>query len=541
MEPIICECGHFNPNGTVLCESCGKQIDKSDNQKSFDMRYEGSSRRSKTYKKTLIDKIWNFFSSVKVGIWIIGLILVASIIGTILPQQMYIPSSVSPSVYYSEQYGFFGQLYYQLGFHNLYGSWWYFLLLAALGVSLVVASLDRFIPLYRALKNQGVTKNERFLQSQRLFSKTNRLENNAEQRETLIKKIKEKHYRIREENGNLLAEKYRFSRWGPYVNHVGLIIVLIGGMLRFVPGMYLDETLWIRDGETSVIPGTNGEYYLNSEGFFLETYDNNQEDQKISESLSGAGNEATIRNYQTNTTLYKIEGQAMPGVNPELKKVKERQIRVNHPLRFDSYSIYQSSYKLNELNKMTFNLVDKQTKEQLGQIEIDLLEPQKTYDMGNGYRVEISEYFPDFYFNSDGQPATQTQSPDNPAFLFRLISPEHPEGETSFTAIQNTLEMSSDNTLRMDFENAETKNLSALRVRKDNTLWILLFGGAVFMIGIIQGMYWNHRRIWIRTTNDEIIIAAHTNKNWYGITKEINKILKDAHIEELADPNTKRK
>ena len=49
-----------------------------------------------------------------------------------------------------------------------------------------------------------------------------------------------------------LAEKGRFSRWGPYVNHIGLIIFLIGGMLRFVPGMYVDKVLWLREGETKV-------------------------------------------------------------------------------------------------------------------------------------------------------------------------------------------------------------------------------------------------------------------------------------------------
>ena len=56
-------------------------------------------------------------------------------------------------------------------------------------------------------------------------------------------KFKGKRYKVREENGNILAEKGRFSRWGPYVNHIGLIIFLIGGMLRFVPGMYVDKVL----------------------------------------------------------------------------------------------------------------------------------------------------------------------------------------------------------------------------------------------------------------------------------------------------------
>ncbi len=46
------------------------------------------------------------------------------------------------------------------------------------------------------------------------------------------------------------------------MNHIGLIIFLFGAMLRFLPSMYVDEALWLRDGETKEIPGTDGQYYL---------------------------------------------------------------------------------------------------------------------------------------------------------------------------------------------------------------------------------------------------------------------------------------
>lgn len=64
MEHVKCECGHSIPYGTVLCESCGRTIgNKKDevSEKLLDMRYDGGARRSQTYKKSLIDKIWNFF------------------------------------------------------------------------------------------------------------------------------------------------------------------------------------------------------------------------------------------------------------------------------------------------------------------------------------------------------------------------------------------------------------------------------------------------------------------------------------------------
>ena len=170
MKEVKCECGHVNPHGTVLCEACGNILEETETSKKLvDMRYEGSARRSQTYNKTIVDKVWNFFSSVKVGIFLIIITLIASALGTIFPQEMYIPSTVLTSDYYREQYGVLGQLYYELGFHNLYSSWWYLLLIASIGVSLVICSLDRVIPLYRALKNQRVTRNEGFLKRQRLF------------------------------------------------------------------------------------------------------------------------------------------------------------------------------------------------------------------------------------------------------------------------------------------------------------------------------------------------------------------------------------
>ncbi|MCB6962602.1 cytochrome c biogenesis protein ResB, partial [[Eubacterium] rectale] len=70
---------------------------------------------------------WNFFSSVKTGVWLIVLTLIASALGTVLPQADYIPSNVDPSEYYENQYGWFGKLWYTLGFDNLYNSWWYLL------------------------------------------------------------------------------------------------------------------------------------------------------------------------------------------------------------------------------------------------------------------------------------------------------------------------------------------------------------------------------------------------------------------------------
>lgn len=527
MNQPKCECGHINPHGTVLCESCGKiLIELEENESLLDMRYEGSARRSQTYKKTFVDKIWNFFSSVKVGVWLIVITLTASAIGTILPQKAFTPQNIPTGQYYEEMWGWVGRLYYRLGFHDLYSSWWYLLLIASIGVSLVICSLDRVVPLYKALKNQSVTKHTGFLKRQRYFKLVAGGATVLDEKLDSIKEnLAKKRYHLREEDGSLLAEKGRFSRWGPYVNHIGLIIFLIGGMLRFIPGMYVDETLWIQEGEMEPIPGTNREYYLENKDFIVEVYDGSEQDGVFQESLERTG--GTVKNYQSDVVLYKSSTETVLGQTPELSKVGDFSIQVNKPLEFEGFSLYQMSFAQGENEAMTFNLINKESEESFGEIRIDLEEPEKVYDLGNGYKVEIVRYYPDVKFGENFIPENTSPYPRNPAFIFKMTSPEHPEGEMSIVSIQQTLEPSGKNEYKMAFKAMEQKAVSGLTVRKDHTIWILAIGGLIFMIGVIQGAYWNHRRLWITRDHEDIYVAAHTNKNWFGLKREVENVFNE--------------
>ncbi|WP_028391591.1 cytochrome c biogenesis protein ResB [Bacillus cihuensis] len=531
-EVVNCECGHVNPHGTILCESCGRVLDDAQkDSKMIDMRYEGSARRSQTYNKSIIDKIWNFFSSVKVGVSLIVILLIASSVGTIFPQEQYIPPTELPEVFYEKEYGFSGKLYYLLGFHNLYSSWWYLICIAMLGTSLLIASIDRVVPLYRSLKKQKIARHEGFLKKQRLFGITS-TDKQASDFEEIKKSLESRRYKVKEENGNILAEKGRFSRWGPYVNHAGLIIFLIGGMLRFLPGMYVDEVLWLREGEMKEIPGTEGQYALKNNQFKVEVYDK-EEDQTFSAAIDKVG--TIVKNYQADVTLYEKEGNTLPGEDAKFQKIKDHSIKVNVPLKHDHFAFYQVDYKLDELSEMTFNLMNKSTKETFGTITISLDDPKTMYKLQNGYSVELMSYFPDFEFDENQEPVTKSPVPNNPAFIFNMKTPDKPEGEVSFVAIQQTLEPLGENTYKMAFAGVDTRNVTALTVRKDLTLWIFFVGGGIFMIGVIQGAYWNHRRIWIQRKDGEIWLAGHTNKNWHGLKRDISMVLEGTNITEPKD------
>lgn len=534
MNRLKCECGHVNPEGTVLCESCGKpiegnqHIEGNDKKRLLNMRYDGSARRSKTYNRTIVDKTWSFFSSVKVGVWLIVIALAVSALGTIYPQEMYIPPeavSRDPAIFYESQYGILGKIYYQLGLHNLYSSWWYMIIIAMIGVSLVICSIDRIVPLHRALKMQSPKRHQTFIERQRLFSETKNA--TVEDKQRVIEGLKIQRYNISEKDGHIVAEKGRFSRWGPYVNHIGLIIVLIAALLRQTSFMYLDEYVWVREGEQIVIPGTEGEYFIENKKFTLDVYD--EDDERFKDAIEKQG--MVEKNFQTDVVIYKNNEST-----GELEPFLEEDIRMNQPLKFDSYTLYQAGYQLNEFSDMSFKLfeTDDPDEKEIESFTIDLESPESEYELDNGYKVVIDQYYPDYYLD-DGEPRSETNHPRNPAFVFFVYPPESDKPEVSFAGIGKNIDATGENKYKLGLKDFEMRNVSGLTVRRDYTLPLFGLGALIFMIGVIQGMYWQHRRIWIHPGENSLLLAAHTNKNWHGVKRDIEKAITDTNINMVTD------
>lgn len=529
MKMNMCECGQQNPYGTHLCIQCGRPLtDEEKEKKVADMRYEGSAVRSKTYNASWIDKVWNFFSSVKVGVALIVITLVAAAIGTFLPQAFFIPATEeNAGAYYENVYGTFGKIYYALGLTDLYTTWWFQVIVGLLGVSIIVASLDRGIPLHKSLTNQRVKRHTSFLKRQRLFAQGSN-DVDLQQAANTLKQMK---YNVRTEDGAVFAEKNRFARYGAYVNHVGLIIFLGGIMLRVIPGMYVDDSMWAREGQITAVPGMDG-YFLENKEFILELHD----EQEQTAAMAEQGVNTVAKNFQTNVVLYKQPDGALPGNTSNLEVVQEYAIRVNHPLKEAGYAFYQMDYRLNdELKTMTFALTNKETQQSLGEVTIDLYNPETSYVIDEQTRIDIIGYYPHFTGFEEGEPQTGSRFPTNPAFLFKMFTPQTPEGETSFVGIQQTVEPLGDNAYQMRFVSTEFTDISGLTIRLDRTIPILFVGAIIFLIGVAMGSYWQHRRIWLLVQDDTLYVAAHTNKNWFSMQKDMKRLEEAVQLPHVVD------
>ncbi len=532
-----CECGHQNPVGTVLCESCGKPLlDEEDSNTPLEMRYDGAARRSQKENPALLDRVWNFFSSVKIAVYLIAITLLGSALGTIYPQENTF-LDFDPSTYYKETYGTLGHIYYLLGLSHTFNSWWFITLLFMIGTSLVVCSLDRVLPLYRALSKQQIRKHPQFLLRQRV-SLTGELPPQEEgsawtsRLETLLRK---RSYNVHKEadGSGLLAEKYRFSRWGPYINHIGLIIFLIGVLMRSIPGWHMDQYIGFLEGETKHIPNTS--YYLKNEKFTLEFYNENEMSEAFKER-----ERIVPKTYETQAVLYRCTADCDdPTKQPKLEEVHRDNIIVNKPLDYKGLMAFQFDYKETPLLlSVKPSLKDKQSRQVYGSFELPMTHPPDAYQAGP-YSLQLKGYFPEFGIDEQGQPITKSNEPKAPAFIFTITGPGLDAGGQPYLYFPRQIDKEAFSQDKINGEIAQKLELSVgsmedvkfaeytsyLNIRVDKAMPFIWVGAAISMIGLIMGFYWQHRRIWLRIDDRRVTLGAHTNKNWFGLRNEVAALL----------------
>src|SRR5690625_5304869 len=133
-----------------------------------------------------------------------------------------------------------------------------------------------------------------------------------------------------------------------------------------------------------------------------------------------------------------------------MEEVISKEIQMNQPLKFDKYTLYQAGYQ-QEYSKMSFNVFDIDDPEQsIDTFTVDLANPEDMYELNDGYTVEIIEYFPDYYIE-DGAPRSESKYPRNPAFVFKLSTPDQANDEVSFIGIGQNIPGDEDHQYQFGF------------------------------------------------------------------------------------------
>lgn len=440
-------------------------------------------------RRSFYASVWRFFASVRLAIVLIFLIAVAALLGSLIQQEGVYPSTLPPELYYPAEYGTYGTIMFTLGFTRLYSSWWFLFLLVLIGINLTVCSIDRFVPLIRTLRNPKVSRSERFVRSRPVYAHL-RTQHAADHSMTFITNhFKKEHYEVKLENDAMgYADKGRWGRYGPYVTHIGLMILLISTLGMAIPGWFHDEFFWVAEGETVRVPHTD--FVVRNDKFTVEFYEDGRP-----------------KHFQTNAVI--IENG---------EEVASHAIEVNKPFIHKRVNLIQASYQF-ELGHLDFDLSVDDTS--VGNFVINVQNPASHYEIGD-VSITLKDYFPHFTIDDVEGPITLSSDPLNPVFVLEIQAPDAPPVHQMLFVLQPDFTLPGiDSPYSFQLNDVDIVTRSGLVSHKNLALPYIYTGLVITVLGVFLSFYLYHRRVWFRYDDGDIHIGAMSNKHLLSLEKEM--------------------
>ena len=187
--------------------------------------------------KTITDSIWGLFASIKLAVVIFSLIALTSIVGTVIEQ------NAEPAKNLKILAKFFGEsgapaaynVFYKLGFMDMYHSWWFVTFLLLFAANLIICSIDRIPRIWKIVREPirplSLDHVGRMSIKQTLTVKSKP----AHVKDVAIHAFRKIGFRPSESSSDegvqLYAEKGNFTRLGVYITHASILVILAGAMI----------------------------------------------------------------------------------------------------------------------------------------------------------------------------------------------------------------------------------------------------------------------------------------------------------------------
>lgn len=271
---------------------------------------------------------WRWLKRMRVAITLLLVLTGVSIIGTLIPQAGQNPRGVFG---FEERYGALATVFRYLGFFDIYGVWWFQLLVLTLFASLLSCVLPRVKRYYlhlRAPKEPITTGFMERLVNRATLSPRLPADEALGRAEAILRKRRFRLWRVSGSEGQVYAEKNRFHEFGSILFHISFILLLVGIVYGKLNGF--DGTVSIIEGDTWVEGHAN--YDIIREGVLFDEQHQGfrvrVDDYKVTYYESGAPS-----NFETTLSVF-----------DNGKKVASDTIFVNGKLIYKGVKFYQSSY-----------------------------------------------------------------------------------------------------------------------------------------------------------------------------------------------------
>ncbi|MBI5195920.1 MAG: cytochrome c biogenesis protein ResB [Nitrospirae bacterium] len=460
------------------------------------------------------DKIWDFFTSVKLTIVILIIIALTSIIGTIIEQDAepekniqllakFFGDSMAPTFY---------NIFLKLDFMNMYHSWWFIALLLLFCVNLIVCTLDRLPKTLKIINAPMKPMGETVIKTLPVKKELRVNAGLAAAKDAFLNSLSAAGFRVFEategDSVELYTQKGRYSRLGLYIVHLSIFLIFIGAIIGARFGF--NAMLNIPEGGTSDIAYQRGGKQIPL-GFTVKCN--------------------WYRTDYYGDTDMPQEFQSELVIIDSGREILTKVIEVNSPLTYKGITFYQSSYGLMSDVEGVFIL--KVTPRGGQETTINAKLGDTFVIPGTNVKVEIVNFSPALAKDPmTGKLFTYNEKMMvNPAVGVRVSEPGKPEytgwimrryPETGVLPDGNKITLD-------DYWGVE---YTGLQVSRDPGVGIIYFAAIIMSLGLFMAFFMSNRKLWIRLTGEKgavrVALGGTASKNRLSFEKDVEKILSNA-------------
>ena len=418
-------------------------------------------------------KLFRLVADLRFSIFILLLISLFSIIGTVIEQDQSIET-------YKANYPLtnpvFGILTWdrilQFGLDHVYKTWWFFTLIFLFGLSLISCTFLQQLPSLKiARRCQFFRKTIQFYRL-KIFTTLNNFSFNK-----ILSRIKQSQYSIFQQKNIVYCYKGLIGRIAPILVHFSMILVLLGTIIGSLFGFKAQEMVpktenfhiqnVLTNGQLTLIPKTSAR--IND---FWITYTKNK----------------TVSQFYSDISVLNIQGN----------ETDRKTISVNYPLIYNNIYYYQTDWSLIGLRFQTINneiteypllnILNNQNK-----VWLTWISNTKSLNEGMIALIDNLEGYCSIY-NETG------------TFLGNIELNETIDFKQPFTLL-------------------EIISSTGLQVKTDPGIPVIYIGFFFLMLSTLIS-YITYSQIWIIQKNQKLFIGGTTNRALFDFELEFFKIIK---------------
>lgn len=475
--------------------------------------------------------VWRTLRSMRTAIILLLMLAAAAVVGSLIPQ---IPNSPERVAAYRLDHPFWGDVVSAGGFFDVFGSWWFGLIVALLFVSLIACLLPRSRALWRAARARPIQARE--LDAFPSYAERRVAAPPADAAIGALKTLRRKRYRVElDPDGPALAAEKGFLREiGSLAFHWAFLVLLVAVIIGKGTGYIGHAT--IVEGETWVDARLNYDGDLRTGRFFAGGF---------------SGTEITLVDFEDSYretgipmdfhSLLRLAGAG--GTD-----ARDVDVRINHPSVFNGIRIFQYGFgwavmmQVRAGDRMLFDgpvVLGQDTppgenplaQPWVGVIKLPTLRPQQAI---------VLELYPDAeaYFRSlqTGVPQPMTQA-NAPFVRFqvwkgKLLDTSLSGLDTRFMRVAGTGVVGEGGTVDLDRDCVvaapgtptpagldavcspppgptamlmsfpELRQYSRLQISHDATIPYVLAAAILIVLGLLPALYVSRRKVWVRARPD---------------------------------------